>query len=372
MGLFDKVKTKLTNEFLDIIEWVDDTQDTIVWKFPRYQNEIKNGAQLTVRPGQIAILVNEGQLADIYAEGRHELSTSNMPILTTLKGWKYGFNSPFKVDVLFVSLREFVNQKWGTKNPIMMRDAEFGMVRARAFGSYTFKVKNAEQVLRKLSTTNEKYSVSDIEDQLKNIIVTRFSDVIAEAKIPILDAAANLNEFSEILQKNMTSEFEEYGFELPKFLVENISLPPEVEAMMDKRTSMGVVGDLNKFMQFNMANSIESAAKNEGMGGAFVGAGFGMGMGNMMGNMMNNSMNQNTQNNTPPPPPIAQYYVAVNGQQTGPFDAATIAAKIQSGEITKQSMMWKQGMAAWAAAETIAELTQMFGAVPPPPPPPIV
>lgn len=376
MGLFDKVKEKLVNELIDIIEWQDDTKDTIVWKFPRYQNEIKNGAQLIVRPGQVAILVDEGKLADVYTEGRYKLETANTPILATLKGWKYGFNSPFKVDVFFVSTRDFVNQKWGTKNPIMLRDAEFGPIRVRSFGTYSFKVNAAENVLRKLSTTNEKYTVEDINEQLRNIIVTRFTDVIGEAKIPVLDVASNMNEFSELLHKNMDSEFAEYGFQITKFLVENVSLPPEVEAMLDKRSSMGIVGDMNKFMQFNMANNIENVAKNEGMGGAFMGAGFGMGVGNMMGNMMGNSMNQNNQqnnmggNNMPPPPPIAQYYIAVNGAQQGPYDANTISQMISGGQITKATMMWKNGMAGWATADTIAELAQLFNSVPPPPPPP--
>ncbi len=376
MGLFDKVKEKLVNEFIDIIEWQDDTKDTIVWKFPRYQNEIKNGAQLVVRPGQAAILVDEGKLADVFTEGRYKLETANVPILATLKGWKYGFNSPFKVDVFFVSLRDFVNQKWGTKNPIMLRDAEFGPIRVRSFGTYSFKVTTPENVLRKLSTTNEKYTVEDINEQLRNIIVTRFTDVIGEAKIPVLDVASNMNEFSELLHKNMDSEFAEYGFQITKFLVENVSLPPEVEAMLDKRSSMGIVGDMNKFMQFNMANNIENVAKNEGMGGAFMGAGFGMGVGNMMGNMMGNSMNnQNNQqnnmggNNMPPPPPLAQYYIAVNGAQQGPYDANTVSQMIAGGQITKATMMWKNGMAGWATADTLAELAQFFNSVPPPPPP---
>jgi len=374
MGLFDKVKTKLVNELLDIIEWQDDTKDTIVWKFPRYQNEIKNGAQLIVRPGQAAILVDEGKLADVFLEGRHKLETANIPLLSTLKGWKYGFNSPFKVDVFFVSLRDFVNQKWGTKNPIMLRDAEFGPIRVRSFGTYSFKVTTPENVLRKLSTSNEKYTVEDINEQLRNIIVTRFTDVIGEAKIPVLDVASNMNEFSELLHKNMDTEFADYGFQITKFLVENVSLPPEVEAMLDKRSSMGIVGDMNKFMQFNMANNIENVAKNEGMGGAFMGAGFGMGVGNMMGNMMGNSMNNQQNNmggtNMPPPPPVAQYYIAVNGAQQGPYDANTIAQMISGGQITKATQMWKNGMAAWASAETIAELAQYFNSVPPPPPPP--
>src|SRR5688572_19095636 len=246
----------------------------------------------------------------------------------------------------------------------MLRDAEFGPIRVRSFGTYSFKVSNAENVLRKLSTTNEKYTVEDINEQLRNIIVTRFTDVIGEAKIPVLDVASNMNEFSELLHKNMDPEFAEYGFQITKFLVENVSLPPEVEAMLDKRSSMGIVGDMNKFMQFNMANSMETAAKNEGMGGAFVGAGFGMGMGNMMGNMMGNSMQNNNTggNNNPPPPPIAQYYVAVNGAQQGPYDANTVAQMISGGQITKATQMWKNGMAGWASAETIAELAQYFNA----------
>lgn len=367
MGLWDKIR----NEFIDIIEWTDDTNNTLVYKFERYQNEIKNGAKLTVREGQLAVLVDEGKMADIYQPGMYTLSTSNMPILSTLRGWKYAFNSPFKVDVYFFNMKDFTDQKWGTKNPIMLRDPEFGPIRIRAFGNYAFRIKDAETVLKRLVSTDSRFTIEEINEQLRNIIVTRFTDVMGESKMPILDAAANYNEFSEFLTKQMETEFLKYGLECPILLVENISLPPNVEEMLDKRSSMGILGDLNKYTQFQVANSIEKAAENEGGGaGAFVGAGMGFGMGNQIMGAFNqqNLQNQNTNVVPPPVPGAIDYFVAVNGQQTGPFNAQLLAAKIQSGEVTRDSMLWKAGMAGWAKADTLPELSQYFNLVPPPPP----
>lgn len=366
MGLWDKIK----GEFIDIIEWLDDTNDTLVYKFERYNNEIKNGAKLTVREGQVAVLVDEGKMADIYQPGMYTLDTSNMPILSTLKGWKYGFNSPFKVDVYFFSMRDFTDQKWGTKNPIMLRDPEFGPIRIRAFGNYAFRIKTPETVLKRLVSTDARFTVNEINEQLRNVIITRFTDVMGESKIPILDAASNYNEFSEFLTQQMGPEFDKYGLECSQLLVENISLPPNVEEMLDKRTSMGIIGDMAKFTQFQVANSIEKAAENEGGGaGAFVGAGMGFGMGNQIMSSFNQQNQQNNQNTNIVPPPIpgeVDYFVAVNGQQTGPFKLAKIEEMVKSSQIARDTLMWKAGMAGWMKAETIQEIAQLFTLVPPP------
>lgn len=369
MGLFDKLR----GEFIDIIEWVDQTNDTIVWKFPRYQNEIKNNAKLTVRESQVAIFMNEGVIADIYQPGMYTLNTQNMPILSTLKGWKYGFDSPFKVDVFFVSTKQFTNKKWGTKNPIMLRDAEFGPLRLRAFGSYCFKI-NADPTnfFKNIVGTQSEFTTDEIEDQLRNLIVTRFSDFLAESKIPALDLAANYNELSAGIGDKIAPEFDEYGIVVTKFLIENISLPEEVEKMLDKRTSMGVVGDMNKFTQFQFANSMEKAAENGGHSMASDAMGLAMGM-----NMANQMMNQNQQSQqaapagagAPPPIPGQEpMYVAVNGQQQGPYPISNLGLMIQQGQITRDTLVWKQGMAAWTAAGQVAELSGFFGAVPPPVP----
>lgn len=377
MGLFDKIK----GEFIDILEWTDSSNDTMVWRFPRHQNEIKNEAKLTVRESQQAVFVNEGQIADVFKPGMYTLNTQNMPILSTLKGWKYGFNSPFKAEVYFVSTKQFTNLKWGTKNPIMLRDAEFGPIRIRTFGSYAMRVTDAGKFLKEIAGTDDQFTTEEVAEQLRNIVVTRCTDAIAQSKIPVLDMASNYDELSKFVLDKVKPEFDEYGIELTKLLVENISLPPEVETMLDKRSSMGIVGNLGAFTQFQAATSMEKAAEN-GNGG-LAGAGMGMGMGMAMGNQMGNMFQQNTfnpqtgmmgGNNMPPPPPppqMVQYFVAVNGQQSGPFTEQVMAQMIQSGQVKQDTLVWANGMAAWTAAGQVAGLVPMFGAVPPPPPPPI-
>lgn len=369
MGLWDKIR----GEFIDIIEWLDPTNDTIIYRFERYQNEIKMGAKLTVRESQVAVFVNEGQIADVFQPGLYTLSTQNLPIMTTLKGWKYGFDSPFKAEVYFVNTRQFVNLKWGTKNPVMLRDAEFGPIRLRAFGTYAMRIKDPVKFIKEIAGTDGHFTTDEIHDQLRNVVITRFTDGLAESRIPALDLASNYDELSKLLDTKIKPEFEELGMELTKFLIENISLPPEVEAALDKRSSMGIIGNLGAFTQFQAANSMEKAAENPGgMAGAGVGMGMGFAMANQMGNMyQNNQFNGTTGNmGTPPPvPPQVLYFVASNGQQTGPFNETQLAQMVQSGQLKRESLVWKQGMAAWAAAGQVPELANLFGAVPPPVPP---
>ena len=371
MGLFDKLK----GEFVDIIEWTDSSNDTMVWRFPRYQNEIKMGAKLTVRESQVAVFVNEGKMADEYKPGMYELQTQNMPIMTTLRGWKYGFNSPFKAEVYFVNTKQFTNQKWGTKNPIMLRDAEFGPIRIRAFGNYAIRIVDASKFLKEIAGTDAHFTTEEVTEQLRNLVITRFTDAIAESKIPVLDMASNYDEMSKLIGEKINPEFKDMGIEVTKLLIENISLPPDVEAALDKRSSMGIIGNLNAFTQYQAANSMEKAAENgNSMMGAGIGMGMGMGMGNQMGNMMNQNQNINNQNNNntpPPPPPATQYFVAVNGAQTGPFTEQVMAQMIQQGSLKKETMIWKNGMVAWAAADQVAEIAKLFTAVPPPLPPPM-
>lgn len=381
MGLFNKLK----NEFIDIIDWLDPSNNTIVYRFPRYQNEIKMGAKLTVRESQVAVFINEGQIADIFQPGMYTLSTQNMPILATLKGWKYGFNSPFKAEVYFVNTKKFLDNKWGTPNPVMVRDPEFGPVRLRAFGVYEYRVEDAGKFIKDIVGTDGDFTVEKINNQLRNIIITRFSDAVAESKIPVLDMASNYNEFSEKIGQVIIDEYKEYGLNMTKFLVSNISLPEEVEKAMDKRSSMGVLGDLNRYTQFQAANAMEAAATNPGGGAAASGMGMGMGfaMAGQMMNVMNPMMNQQQQMYQQPqqggyqqqqpmaPPPMpaqSTFFVAVNGQQSGPFDMNALSSMVANGQLTKDTLVWKQGMPAWAAAGTVQELSSLFGAVPPPMP----
>ena len=366
MGLFDKLK----NEFIDIIDWTDNTNDTIVYKFPRFQNEIKMGAKLTVRESQVAVFMNEGAIADVFQPGMHELSTQNMPLLSTLKGWKYGFNSPFKADVFFVSTKQFIDQKWGTKNPITLNDPRFGFIELRSFGTFAFRVIEAGKFIKEIAGTQDKYTTDEVSEQLRSMIVTKFTDAVGEGNIPVEKFAANLDELSKLGQDKLNVDFAEYGLNITKFLVENVSMPDELKKEIFNYSRLNAI-DVNKLAQFNTANAIKDAANNQGLGGAGVGMGVGMGMGNMVTNMMQQGMmNQNTSAGAPPPPPpITQFFIAVNGAQTGPFSMQQLQAMVISGQLTQQSLVWKQRMSGWLAANTQAELTSLFGAVPPPPPP---
>lgn len=363
MGLFDKLK----GELIDILEWTDDSSNTMVWRFPRYQNEIKMGAKLVVRESQVAVFVNEGKIGDVYQPGTFTLSTQNMPILTTLMGWKYGFNSPFKAEVYFINTKQFIDQKWGTKNPIMLRDPEFGPIRIRAFGNYAIRIVDAAKFIKEIAGTQAHFTTEEVTEQLRNLIITRFTDAIAESKIPVLDLAANYDELSKFISTKINPEFNELGIEITKYLVENISLPPEVEAALDKRSSMGILGNLNQYTQFQAANAMEAAAKNPG-GGASEGMGMGMGfaMAQQMGQAMNQNQNQQQHAGPPPLPGASPYHVAVNGSQQGPFNPDTLRQMVQQGTLTRDTLVWKPGMAAWTKAGDVADLKNLFDSMPPP------
>jgi len=359
MGLFDKLK----GELIDIIEWLDPTSDTMVFRFERMGNEIKNGAKLTVRESQVAVFINEGTVADVFGPGMYTLTTQNLPLLSTLKGWKYGFNSPFKAEVYFISTKQFTDQKWGTPNPIMLRDADFGVVRIRAFGTYTMRVTDPVKFLREVVGTNDEFSTDQIAQQGRNLVITRFTDAIGEAKVPVLDIAQRYDELSKFIQDKVCPEFVEYGLELTKFLISNISLPKEVEEAIDKKSSMGMLGV--NYMQMQQAEALKNAANNQSGGG----------MEGMMGMMMaQNMMNQQNMGNmnqqVPPPPPMVRFYVSINGQQAGPFDMNTLKQMIMQGQINKESFVWKEGMPSWLPASQVPETAALFSAVPPPPPPP--
>jgi len=375
MGLFEKLRA----EFIDIIEWLDSSNETMIYRFERYHNEIKNGAKLVVRESQVAVFVSEGQIADVFQPGTYTLETKNLPILATLKGWKYGFNSPFKAEVYFANTKNFTDRKWGTKNPVMLRDPEFGPIRLRAFGNYTVRIKDPVKVIKEIAGTDGQFTTDEITEQLKNIIITRFSDGLAESKIPAIDMAAHYDELSKLIQEKILSEFEEYGLQLTKFLVENISFPPEVEEAIDKRSSMGVIGNLNNYMQFQAANSLEAAAQNPG---GTAGEGIGLGMGFAMANQMAGMFQQQPaqpmapQGAAPagPPPPIpgsVPFYVVVNGQQAGPYPPPVLQQMVQQQTLKRDTLVWKQGMTAWTKAGEVHELTGLFAPQGPPPPPPV-
>jgi membrane protease subunit (stomatin/prohibitin family) len=289
MGIFDAIRS----QFIEVIEWLDDSGNTILYRFPVQGQEIKNGAQLTVRESQAAVFVFQGQIADVFGPGRYSIDGGNTPILTKLGAWKFGFNSPFKAEVYFVNTKQFTDLKWGTSNPVMMRDTDFGMVRLRAFGIYSIRVTDPRALIKEVAGTNAHFLTEDIEGQLKRTLVSGFSDALAESKIAALDLASNYEELSKFIRGKLTGDFNTYGLELTKFVIENISLPAEVEAAMDKRTSMGVIGDVGRYAQFQAADAMRDAAQNTG-GGAGTGAGLGAGfaIGNAMAGAMTNAMNQ--------------------------------------------------------------------------------
>ncbi len=299
MAFWDKIK----GEFIDIIEWLDDSNNTLVYRFERYGNEIKNGAKLVVREGQSAIFVNGGTIADVFEPGTYQLTTPNLPILSTLQGWKHGFESPFKAEVYFVSKRRFVDQKWGTKNPITLRDAEFGPIRLRAFGTYAMRVNDGGTFLREVVGTDGHFTTDEIVGQLRNLIVSRFTDILGESKIPVLDLAGNYDELAAFIAERIAPEFKDYGLDLTKLLVENISLPPAVEEALDKRSSMGILGNLDQDTKFQAATAMEKAAENSSGGGAAEGMGLGMGF--AMASQMGKAMQSAEPQNAPPPPPAS-------------------------------------------------------------------
>jgi excisionase family DNA binding protein len=299
MGLMDYLKTQL----LDIIQWEDDSRDTLSWRFPDEDKEIKRGAQLIVRESQIAQFIYLGQFGDTFGPGKHTLVTDNIPILSTLKGWKYGFESPFKADVYFVVTRLFTGNKWGTSNPVMMRDADFGIVRARAFGTYDFKVVEPKTFLKEVAGTDHHFRLDEFTDAMRSRMVSVFSDALASSKVPVLDVASRYSELGEALLPLINPVLlEKYGLELSSFIVENVSLPPEVEQAIDKRSSMAAVGNLNDYVKFQMAQGLE---KGGGSGPAGTAAELAMGFG-LAQQMMQQPGGVLGPQTTPPaaPPPL--------------------------------------------------------------------
>jgi membrane protease subunit (stomatin/prohibitin family) len=359
----------LKGEFIDVISWLDDTRDTMVWRFDRHGQAIKMGAKLTVREGQAAVFIHEGQLADVFGPGLYELQTNNMPIMTTLQHWDHGFQSPFKSEVYFVSTVRFNDQKWGTKSPIMARDPEFGPVRLRAFGTYSMRIADPGRFMTEIVGTDGEFTTDEVSMQIRNMIVQAASQVLAGSGIPVLDMAANLEDLGKLIATAIAPRVAEYGLAIPEFYVENISLPEEVEKVLDKRSSMGVAGDLTKYMQFNAAEALANPASGAGgMMGAGMAAGMGMGMAQNMGPW--GAAPAHPAAPPPPPPPAGKaWHLAENGATKGPFSESDLAGMAASGALTRATMVWSAGMAGWQpAAET--ELARLFTQVPPPPPAP--
>ncbi|MDR1760474.1 MAG: SPFH domain-containing protein [Fibrobacter sp.] len=350
MGLLDKIK----GEFIDIVEWAEDDSHTLVWRFPRYQNEIKNGAKLTVREGQTAVFVNEGKVADVFKPGMYTLTTQNLPVLSTLRGWKYGFDSPFKAEVYFVSSRRFVDQKWGTRTPVMIQSKDLGSVRVRAYGSYVLQLADARKLIQELVGANPYFTIDSLSDQIRNMIVSKFADTISSSNIPITEIASHYDELAYSMQSALAPEILKYGFNCAQLLVENISLPEEAAAAIDRKSGMKLVGE-NDYARYQFATSAEIAAGNPG-GGAASGMGFGMGIG--MAGMVPSAQ----QPANPPKVPAAKtavWWVARGQEKEGPYSFDQITELFHSGKLTESSLVWKPGMANWDAFKNVPETKSM-------------
>lgn len=361
MGVLDKLK----GELIDIIQWLDDTHDTLVYRFVRYDNEIKYGAQLVVREGQMAVLISEGKLADVFEPGTYRLETRNLPILATLKGWKYGFSSPFKAEVYFCSTRQFTNLKWGTPGPVTMRDPELGAVRVTAYGLYAIRLKDPALFIREVVGTDGTFSASSIEDNLRGKIASHIKEALPQAGIPVIDLEGKVVLLAETIWNRVAPAMEALGLDLTEVQVQDIGLPAEVEQAIDKAGAMAAIGNMQQYTSYETASAIRDAANNPGgLAAAGVAAGIGFGMAGQMGAAVGTLPGEAAP--PPPLPPQTQFFVAVNNQQTGPHDRATLIRMSQSGELDRESLVWRQGMKDWAKAGQLEELADLFAHLPPP------
>lgn len=354
----------LSGQFIDVIHWTDDSRDTMVWRFEREGHEIKYGAKLTVREGQAAVFIHEGQLADVFSPGLYMLETNNMPVMTSLQHWDHGFKSPFKSEIYFVNTTRFGNLKWGTKNPIMLRDPEYGPLRLRAFGTYAVRVADPALFLREIVGTDGDFTADEISYQIRNIIVQEFSRALAASGIPALDMAANTADLGKLVAGAIDPTLKNYGLSLPELYIENISLPPAVEKALDARTSRGIAGNLDDHLKYKAAEAMatENAAAGQAMG---------MGMGAALGMQMAHPQMGPWGPVTPPPapPPVEHvWHIAIDGQVSGPYSKAAMGRKVTDGTLTRASMVWTQGQDGWKPAEDVTELAQLFTVMPPPPP----
>lgn len=377
MGLLGKLK----GELVDIIEWIDDSRTTLAWRFPRYQNEIKNGAQLIVREGQRAVFVYRGQLADTFEPGSYELTSENLPILGTLQGWKHGFNSPFRSEVYFLNSRQVTDLRWGTAQPVTVRDPDFGMVQVRANGLCVVRVADAAIFLREVIGTDSAVEISEITELLRRVITLAFSDMVMATGLGAIDLQGRQVELSEQLREFVQERVDdEFGLEITSVTM-NISLPDEITQAMTRGVARGVeeggyarnVGDTERLRQVRAADAMLAAAENEG--GSAMGDAMQMGMGVAMAGQMAGQVTgaQPAPAGAAAPPPLpAQvlYHVESGGQSSGPYTADQLATMIAGGQVSAATLVWAAGMAQWTQASQVPALAPLFAPPPPPPAPP--
>jgi membrane protease subunit (stomatin/prohibitin family) len=351
MGFIDKLR----GELVDIVEWLDDGRRTLVWRFPRYHNQIKNGAQLIVRPGQLALFVHQGKVADVFEPGQHTLATKNLPVLSTLAGWKHGFDSPFKAEVYFVATRLVTELKWGTPNPVIVRDPDFGPIRVRAFGTYVLRATDPRRLIEELVGTDSELDVEEIGVLLRGVVASAFAELVATAGVSVVDLASHYGELSERLrQMVLTRVDDELGLDVPQLWIVNVSLPEELERAFDARSSMGLLGDMSAYQHYQLGRAIPMAAANPA--GGLAGAGVGLGMGVAYAG----SMLPGTGGPTPPPAPQPMWHVAENGETRGPFTLAELTQAVREGRVHDGSLVWTAGMAGWETAGRVPALAALF------------
>jgi len=358
-------------ELIDLIEWLDESPNAMAWRFDRPDNEIKNGAQLIVRPGQVAVFVDQGTVADVFQPGRHTLATQNLPVLSKLRGCKYGFESPFKAEVIFVSTRQFANQKWGTKTPIMMTDRELGGVRLRAYGTYISQVRDAETFVSQVVGANASYALEQIADQVRDLIVAHFAQALGSESVSILKLASRYGELGARTLRELQPDLMRLGLEVSQLVVESIALPDEVAATLDQRTRLGLIGDVGAYAALQAADALRDAARNAGAAGTGAAIGVGIGMAGQMAQALGAAVQASSgtaaaaatavRGGTPrvAPPPVPQsaaFYIAVGGEPQGPLDLAALDARIAEGKLTRDTLVWREGMSAWAPAGQVPEV----------------
>jgi membrane protease subunit (stomatin/prohibitin family) len=369
------ILSTLRHELLDVIEWLDESHRTLVWRFPRYQNTIKHGAQLIVRPGQSAVFVDQGQVADVFPPGQYRLDTQNLPIISTLQAWAHGFESPFKCEVYFVSTTVITDLKWGTPNPIMFRDKDFGPIRLRAFGNYSLRAIDPRALLRELVGTDGIFDVSEVSELLRNMITSAFAEVLGTSQLSALDIAAHYDRLGDAVRDAVCERIDdEYGLELPALQIANITLPEEAEQALDTRTRMNVIGDMNKYRDYLAAQSIPHAL--DAKSGA-VGTGMALGVGVAMAGQLSQMFIPKAPAGpaaVPPasPPPLAAatpaaWHIAPQGQALGPLTLEQVWQCIDELRVTATTLVWTQGMSSWAPAGGLDAFRARFERRTPPP-----
>jgi membrane protease subunit (stomatin/prohibitin family) len=375
MGIIAKLK----GELVDIIEWFDDTRSTLAWRFPRYQNEIKNGAELIVREGQQAVFVYRGQIADKFGPGHYQLVTENLPILSTLQGWPHGFRSPFRSEVYFINTKPVTDLRWGTPSPVTVRDPDFTMVQVRANGLCVLRIADPEIFLREVIGTDSQVGTEEISELLRRVITLAFSDMIMATGLGAIDLQGRQVELSDKLRDFVQQRVDdEFGIKIDSVTM-NITLPEEITQAMTRGVARGVeqaryldnVGPMDRLQQGAAAEAMVEAAKNPGGGaGTMMGAGMGMALGQQMGQMM--AAGQQGYPPGPPPLPHAlQFHVELNGQAAGPLTVDQLRQYVNAGQLTPNSNVWAPGMPNWVPAQSVPALAPLFATPPPATPPPL-